>query len=455
MNLDGATIARATGGALHRDAVAGPVATDTRRLEPGSWFLAITGDRFDGHEFLDRAKAAGAVGCIVSRPVPDWWEGGAVVVPDTTRALQALGRYAREQFDGPVVGLTGSSGKTTTRALIACAIAPLGEIHQTQGNLNNHWGVPMTLLATPDTADALVVEMGTSGPGEIEFLATLSSPDVRLIVNVGPAHLEELGGLDGVQVEKGAMFATARPGDVCCVNVDDERVAAVPLPDGVRRLEFGGPQARTVALLEAELVPERLATRARYRTPEGEVEALIPAPGRHVALNAAGALCVAVALGVDPRRAAEGLGGYEPVGMRMRPERLQSGALALNDAYNANPDSMRASLGVLAAMPGRRWAVLGDMLELGPQEAQWHRSVASEVGALGIEHVVFVGPLMTAAAEACRGPSVQAFADPADAARWLSGRLGADDVILFKGSRGARLEDVLSALKPEEGGGTP
>ncbi|MEO0604202.1 MAG: UDP-N-acetylmuramoyl-tripeptide--D-alanyl-D-alanine ligase [Myxococcota bacterium] len=376
MKLDGATIARATGGTLHRDGPAGAVLTDTRTIEPGSWFLAITGDRFDGHEFLEQARAKGAVGCVVSQPVPDSWTGGAVVVPDTTRALQALGRYVRGQVGVPVVGLTGSSGKTTTRALIANALRPLGEVHQTQGNLNNHWGVPMTLLATPVTARALVVEMGTSGPGEIELLATLSSPDVRLIVNVGPAHLEELGGLDGVQVEKGSMFRTARPGDVCCVNVDDPRVAAVPLPPGARRLEFGGPQAETVALLEAELVPDQLATRAKYRTPEGEVEVVIPAPGRHVAMNAAGALCVAVALGVDPRAAAAGLADYEPVGMRMRPERLPSGALALNDAYNANPDSMKASLSVLAAMPGRRWAVLGDMFELGTQEAQWHRTVA-------------------------------------------------------------------------------
>ncbi|MEN0065555.1 MAG: UDP-N-acetylmuramoyl-tripeptide--D-alanyl-D-alanine ligase [Myxococcota bacterium] len=455
MKLDGSTIAAATGGTLVRDAAAGDIITDTRTLERGSWFLAISGDRFDGHEFLDQAQAKGAIGCVVSQPVPESWTGGAVVVPDTTRALQALGRHVRQGFEGPVVGLTGSSGKTTTRALIACAIQPLGEIHQTKGNLNNHWGVPMTFLATPETAKALVVEMGTSGPGEIELLARLSSPNVRLIVNVGPAHLEELGGLDGVKQEKGAMFATARPGDVCCVNVDDERVATIAIPDGARRLEFGGPQADTVALLEAQLIPDQLATRARYRTPEGEVEVTLPAPGRHVALNAAGALCVAIALGIDPRAAAQGLASYTPVGMRMRPERLPSGALALNDAYNANPDSMKASLSVLAAMPGKRWAVLGDMFELGPQEAQWHRQVAGQAGALGLDHVVLVGPRMAEAAAACVGPAVQAFTQPTEAATWLQGRLGPDDVILFKGSRGARLEEILRALKPEEGGGTP
>lgn len=455
MKLDGSTIASATGGTLHRDAPAGDIVTDTRTLGAGSWFLAITGDRFDGHEFLEQAQAKGAIGCIVSRSVPESWTGGAVIVPDTTRALQALGQYVRGRFPGPVVGLTGSSGKTTTRALIANALKPMGEVHQTQGNLNNHWGVPMTLLATPDTATVLVVEMGTSGPGEIEALARIGTPNVRLIVNVGPAHLEELGGLDGVQQEKGAMFATARPGDICCVNIDDERVAAIPIPDGARRLEFGGPAAETVALLEAEVIPEKLSTRARYRTPEGEVEVVIPAPGRHVALNAAGALTVAVALGVDPRAAAAGLADYEPVGMRMRPERLPSGALALNDAYNANPQSVSASLSVLAAMPGKRWAVLGDMLELGPQAAQWHRQIAGEAGSLALDHVLFVGPMMATAAPACVGPAVQAFQSPDDAAAWLEGRLGPEDVVLFKGSRGARLEDVLRALNPDPGQGAP
>ncbi|HHO52503.1 MAG TPA: UDP-N-acetylmuramoyl-tripeptide--D-alanyl-D-alanine ligase [Deltaproteobacteria bacterium] len=450
MNLDGSTIAASTGGRLIADAPAGPICTDTRALTEGGWFLALIGDRFDGHDFLEHAAAAGAAGCVVSRaPEPGSWSGGVVVVDDTTEALAALGRHVREGFDGPVIGLTGSSGKTTTRALIALALSPLGRIHQTEGNLNNHLGVPMTLLATPPDAAAMVIEMGTSSPGEIEHLARLVEPTIRLIVNVGPAHLEELGGLDGVAVEKGALFTTASPGHSCCVNVEDERVAAIELPAGVRRITFGA--GGDVSLQGVQIKPSSLQTDAVYETPAGTIEAHIPAPGRHVALNAAGALAVALATGVDLRAAADALSGYLPVGMRMRPETLSSGAVALNDAYNANPQSMEASLKVLAAMPGRRAAVLGDMLELGPDEAAWHERIAQLAGELALELVILVGPRMAAAAGACRGTQVLAFVEATGAIEPLRAWLQQGDVVLLKGSRGARVEQVLQGLTGEPG----
>lgn len=446
MNLSSREMARAAGGVLRGDAPPGEVLTDTRALRPGAWFLALRGERFDGHDYLEQAQDAGACGCIVSREPPESWRGAVVRVADTTAALQDLSRRARDRLSCPVIGLTGSSGKTTTRALIALAVSPRGVVHQTVGNLNNHLGVPMTLLAAPDDAAAMVVEMGTSGPGEIEVLARIGAPGVRLIVNVGPAHLQELGGLDGVAREKGALFRLARPGDTCCVNLDDPRVAALELPVGVRRVGWGS--AGDVRLLEAVVDPATLSTRARWATPEGEVEATIPAPGRHVAHNAAGALAVAVALGIDPAEAAAAFARYEPVGMRMRPERLSSGALALNDAYNANPQSMEASLRVLASLPGRRAAVLGDMLELGPDEARWHQDVARLAGELGIDLVVLVGPRMAAAAPAC--PSALAFEEATDAVAPLRAWLGDGDVVLLKGSRGARVERVLHGLTAQE-----
>ena len=445
MKLDGATIAEATGGRLVRDAAPGEIGTDTRALPEGAWFLALVGPRFDGHDFLDTAAAAGAVGCVVDRDPGPGWAGGVVIVSDTTLALQDLGRHARSRFRGPVVAITGSSGKTTTRALVALALSPLGTIHQTTGNLNNHLGVPLTLLAVPDDAAAMVVEMGTSSPGEIEFLARIGQPDVRLIVNVGPAHLEELGGLDGVQVEKGAMFRTARPGDTCCVNVEDARVDAVPLPAGVRRLAYG--EGSTIAIESVEVRPSDLATHVGYRTPEGPIEVTIPAPGRHVALNGAGALAIAASLGVDLRAAAEAMAGYAPVGMRMRPVTLPTGAVVLNDAYNANPASMKASLDVLGLMPGRRAAVLGDMLELGTAEADWHRDVVRHAASIGLQLVLLVGERMAAAASAGAGADVRVVADAAAASDLLHDWLGAGDVVLLKGSRGARVEQVLQGLE--------
>jgi len=444
MRFDGATIAQATGGQLVRAGASGPVLTDTRTLQPGSWFLAIEGARFDGHDFVSQAVDAGVAGVVVRRDpgvLPP--SVGVVQVGDTTRALQDLGNAARHRFAGPVVGLSGSSGKTTTRALIALALSPMGRVHQTVGNLNNHFGVPMTLLACPAAADVQVVEMGTSGPGEIQRLAEICEPDVRLLVNVGPAHLEELGGLEGVAREKGALFRTARAGDVVVVNRDDPFLSAMDVPAGVKTVSWG--EGGDIGLVRADLDPDTLCTQVAFATPVGQLEATLPVPGRHLAHNAAGALAVALALGVDLRAAVAAMETYEPVGMRLRAEALPDGVQALNDAYNANPASMAASLRLLASLPGRRIAVIGDMLELGPDEARWHAETVELARSLGLDRIVLVGPRMVAA----HTEGTEACPTPDDAVRALRGTLRPGDRVLFKGSRGARVEQVLAGLREE------
>jgi UDP-N-acetylmuramoyl-tripeptide--D-alanyl-D-alanine ligase len=447
MNFTADQVATATGGKLISSAsVCGPVQTDTRALTVGAWFVAIVGDRFDGHSFIAQAAQSGAEGVIVSRQVE--FDGAVVLVEDTTRALQALGQAARARLVCPVVGVTGSSGKTTTRALIACAAAHSQRVHQTVGNLNNHFGVPMTLLAAPEDATLCVVELGTSSPGEIQVLTDITTPDVRLITNVGPAHLEELGGLDGVAKEKGSLFASARPGDVCVVNLDDRRLASMEVPEGAHRVTFGTRSASDVRVL-ATRVDNNLVTHARLVTPAGEFLASIPAPGDHIALDGAGAVAVAWALGLDLHAAVAGLSSYEPVGMRMRREVLASGVVALNDAYNANPDSMRASLEVLADLPPRRIAVMGDMLELGPDEAEFHAEVVGFADAMGLDLIVLVGRRMcNAAIEAIRTP-VWTHADVEEAGIQLADWLESGDHVLFKGSRGARVERILQHLRGE------
>jgi UDP-N-acetylmuramoyl-tripeptide--D-alanyl-D-alanine ligase len=439
MRWTGEAIAAATGGRLHGGVAEGHVVTDTRRPLDGAWFLALVGERFDAHSFA--GQAAGAVGGVFSRPV-EGWDRPWVEVADTTVALQDLGRAARDRVKVPVVGLTGSAGKTTTRALIACALRQLGPVHQTTGNLNNQLGVPMTLLATPDDAAALVVEMGTSSPGEICFLAELSRPDARLIVNVGAAHLEELGGLEGVAREKGSLFDTARPGDLVAVNLDDPFIAAMRVPG--RRVTWGRHADADVRLIASEIDPVHLATRARFATPAGEVEAVIGTPGHHIAHNAAGALALAWGLGLDLARAAADLSAYEPVGMRLRRDELPGGVIAINDAYNANPTSMCASLDLLASLPGRRIAVIGDMLELGAEEARLHAEVVAHALGLGLDRVVCVGPRMVRAlggSDAAWGAE-----DGVTLAERLAATLRAGDHVLFKGSRGARVERVLEAV---------
>jgi UDP-N-acetylmuramoyl-tripeptide--D-alanyl-D-alanine ligase len=435
----GSEIAAATGGVLHGADVCGPINTDTRVSAKGEWFLAIVGVRFDGHDFAHKAQAAGATGGVYTHR-PEGWTGSWVQVPDTLRALQDLGRAARDRLTGPVVGLTGSSGKTTTRALIALALDQLGHVHQTQGNLNNHIGVPLTLLAADEAAAASVVEMGTSAPGEIAVLAAISRPDVRLVVNVGPAHLEELGGLDGVAVEKGAMFADARDADTLLVNLDDPRVVA--MAGSGRRIGWGRAPEADIRLLSHEVDGGGWGGVATWGSPAGILRARLPDPSPHVAHNAAGALAAALALGLDLKRAAADLERYAPVGMRLARVALPNGATVVNDAYNANPASMRASLALLAELPGRRTAVLGDMLELGTHEAAYHREIAEAAVASGVERVVLVGPRMAAAAI----PGTVAFAEPAEAAAWLAEDCRSDDIFLLKASRGARLERVLDGL---------
>ncbi|MFM2163501.1 MAG: hypothetical protein RLZZ383_3013 [Pseudomonadota bacterium] len=443
MNLTLYDIAEATGGTLHGDGTAcGTITTDSRAAGEGSVFLALIGDRFDGHAFATGVQ--GAVGGVFSRPV-DGWSAPWVEVPDTVRALQDLGRWARRRLRCPVVALTGSNGKTTTRALTAAALTQMGRVHQTQGNLNNHLGVPLTLLATPPDADVVVLEMGTSAPGEIALLADIGAPDVRLIVNVGPAHLLELGGLPGVAQEKRALFDAARPGDAIVVNADDPYLADAAHPAG-RVLRWGRGEEVDVRVLDASLDPQTLTTRGTWRLPSGAIVATtLGAPGAHVAHNAGGALAVAAALGLDLPRAAADLARFAPVGMRLATLAVPGGVTAINDAYNANPASMRSTIDVVAALPGRRALVLGDMLELGPGEADFHAEVAQYAADAGVDLVVLVGPRMSVAPVRGATPVLR-FLDPVQAVADLDAWLTSGDHIAFKGSRGARVERVLEAL---------
>jgi UDP-N-acetylmuramoyl-tripeptide--D-alanyl-D-alanine ligase len=446
LRFDSAEIAAATGGVVARSGPAGPLRFDSRGISAGEWFFALKGERFDAHDFL-ASIPRDAAGLVVTSPerVPADWAGGVVVVADGPAAVADLGRAARARIHHPVIGLTGSAGKTTTRALIALAVSPLGPVHQTAGNLNNHLGVPFTLLATPDDAAVSVVEMGTSAPGEITFLASIARPTIRLVVNVGAAHLEELGGIDGVAAEKGALFATAVQGDTACINLDDPRIAAMRTPTGVHRITYGRAPGARIQLLSATIDVAALATDAVWQTPHGTLTCRIPAPGAHFAHNATAALAVAEALHLDLAASAAAMAGYRPVGMRMRTEPLANGAIALNDTYNANPTSMEASLRVLASLGGRRAAVLGDMLELGKDEAAFHIEIAALAHALDLDLVVLVGPRMSAAAFAC--PGAWSAADGESLADRLRNWLQPGDRVLFKGSRGARVERILQLVR--------
>lgn len=442
MIFDAATIAAATRGERLHDGPAGPVGTDSRRVAPGSWFVALSGDKFDGHDFLGVVAASGAAGALVSREAPAGWTAGLVRVPDTLVGLQDLARYARDQFDGPVVGITGSAGKTSTRVMVVEVLRALGAVHHTQGNLNNHIGLPLTLCATPPDADVVVVELGMNHLGEIALLQGIARPTVRLVTNVGAAHVEGCGSLDGVARAKQELFDGAAPGDVVCVNIDDPRIAAMPLPPDVRVVTYGAAEGAMVRLTDVAVDGERLQTRLRIETPDGTVRATLEVPGAHLAINAAAAAAVAWALRVPVHGIGPALSRFQPEGMRNRVEDI-GGIAVLDDAYNANPVSMVAALRTLASLRGRRVAVLGDMLELGGEEASAHAGVLAEARALGIDAVWVTGPRMAAAAPA----DVRVFPDAEALADALGAELRPGDALLVKGSRGARMERVVERLR--------
>ena len=440
-------LAEATAGQLLGRGPAGPLRTDSRRLQAGDWFVALTGDRFDGHDFLEAAAARGCAGVVAQR-VPDRWDRGFVCVPDSLVALQDAARAARARFDGPVVGLTGSAGKTTTRAMTALAIGGLGRVHQTEGNLNNHIGVPLTLLEAPEDAAAWVIEMGMNHLREIDLLQQISRPTVRLITNVGAAHLEGLGTLENVAIAKGELFDGAASGDICCINADDPLVRARPIPPGALVLTYGVQPGVDVRLREASIDAATLSTRLRIDTPSGGLSLRLPSPGLHLAHNAAAAVAVAVALRQPIDGLAERLSAYAPVGMRQALLTLDNGLKVINDAYNANPPSMAASLRTLAALPGRRYAVLGDMLELGSYAEAAHREVLAMALALPIDGVVVCGAHFTAAAAERAGEARLSSAEsPEAAAAGLAPALRRGDTVLLKGSRGSAVERALPTLR--------
>jgi UDP-N-acetylmuramoyl-tripeptide--D-alanyl-D-alanine ligase len=445
MIFTGQTLATATGGRLLRDGPAGTLGTDSRRVAPGSWFLALPGDRFDGHDFLPHARAAGCAGAVVSREPADW-DRGLVVVAEPLTALQDVARFVRGGFLGPVVGITGSAGKTSTRVMVKDVLAPLGLVHFTQGNLNNHIGLPLTLCALPPDADALVLELGMNHPGEIRLLQAIARPTVRLITNVGAAHVEGCGSIEGVAAAKQELFDGARQGDILCVNLDDPWVSAMPRPEGARVLSYGARADATIRLTDVAVDGDRMQTRIRIETPDGAVRATLEVPGAHLAINAAAATAVAFALRVPLDSIGAALSRFVPEGMRNRVERI-GGAAVLDDAYNANPTSMIAALRTLAALPGRRIAVLGDMLELGAAEDLSHAEVLATAASLGLDQVWVTGERMSRVAGLYAG--VRAFPDAGALAEALVQELhlGVGDALLVKGSRGARMERVVERLR--------
>lgn len=439
--------AAATGGRVTAAWAATGVSIDTRTIAPGDLFVALQADR-DGHDFVAQALARGAAAALVSR-IPDGVASDAplLVVPDVLRGLEDLGRAGRARMKGRVIAITGSVGKTSTKEMARTALAGQGVIHAAEASYNNHWGVPLTLARMPAATDFAIIEIGMNHPGEIAPLSRMARPHVALITTVAAAHLEAFGAIEGIAREKGAIFEGLQPVGHAILPEDlpvtqilrdcADRAGAVVVGFG----EHG--MARPL-----RIVPQGGALSCHARIMGETLAFTLPTTGRHFAMNAVGVLAALAAAGADLAQAAAHLSDWHPPQGRGAVEDLGDIRL-IDDAFNANPASLAAGLATLAGLEGgRRVAILGDMLELGADEAAMHRAVADDPAMAAVDLVHCAGPRMRHLFDALppgrRGRWAETAAELAAQAPDL---IRAGDIVLVKGSKSSRISAVVGALR--------
>ena len=447
MNMTLGEIAGITGGQLlggDPDTVVSSYSIDTRTLAPGALFVALRAER-DGHDFVGDALDRGAAGALVSRAV----EGiGLVLVADTAAALTTLGRAARQRLaDTPVVGITGSTGKTSTKDLAAAALAPAGPVGASPVSVNNEIGVPLTLLSAPPGAVAVVAEMGARGLGHIATLAAVARPTIGVITNIGMAHAEFFGSREEVAQGKGELLEALPDDGHAVLSADDDMTPRLRARTGAAVLTAGASAGADLRISAVELDDE-LRPAFHLDTPWGSADVgPLPVRGAHQAGNAAFAVAVAGVVGVSLEDAVAGLAGAVGSPLRMDLRRSPAGLIVLNDSYNANPTSMAAAVDALAGLgDGRRFAVLGPMAELGPHSVAEHHRLGKLVAAAGVELLVAVNAPDLAEGARAAGAETQEVETPEAAVAALTPRLRPGDAVLVKASRVIGLERVADAL---------
>jgi len=425
-------VAEITGGSLHGpDVTVDGAAIDSRVLRPGALFVPVVAER-DGHDFIAAALDAGASAYLTDR-TPG--AATAIAVGDTSAALADLGRWARGQLPGPVVGITGSAGKTSTKDLLGAVLRPESPTAVSERSFNNELGVPLTLFNADDGTRLAVLEMGARGFGHIAWLCEIARPDIGVVTNVAAAHTEMFGDLDGVARAKGELVAALPRTGTAVLNANDDRVMLMASRSAAPVLTFGVAAGDVRA--DDRSLDDELRVSFRLESPWGKANVRLEARGLHQAANAAAAAAAALAIGIDFERV---VGNLERAAMspwRMEVTRTATGALVINDAYNANPASVFAAFEALRAVPAeRRIAVLGPMLELGATSAEEHHGLGSKAKQMGIR-LIAVGAPEYGAAEAV---------DSVDEAVVLIGDLAAGDAVLVKASRAAGLERLAARL---------
>jgi UDP-N-acetylmuramoyl-tripeptide--D-alanyl-D-alanine ligase len=425
------------------------LALDSRKLAPGNLYLAIKGENKDGHDFVASAFKHKAGAALVSKAVDA--AGPLLRVAHTQRALEDLARAARARSNATVVAVTGSAGKTTTKEMLKLAFGALGQTHVSGASFNNHWGVPFSVASLPRETQYAVFEIGMNHFGEIRGLVPFTRPHIALVTTIAPAHLEFFGNCEAIADAKSEIFEGLLPGGTALLPVDTsycERLRTRARQLNVSRVLLFG----TAACADARLSSYQEAgegIRIRCEILGKPVDAVIGAPGRHIAVNALGALLTVAVAGGDVLNAAAALKGFAP--LKGRGERILSGGIEIIDeSYNANPASMAAALELLAKAPGRKIAVLGDMLELGPDGASLHAGLASHLDCADL--VFLCGPLMKSLFEALPSARRSGYAaSSADLAPVVASIVQRGDTVLVKGSNGSRMGLIVDALKSRAG----
>jgi UDP-N-acetylmuramoyl-tripeptide--D-alanyl-D-alanine ligase len=427
------------------------VSTDTRTLQPGALFVALTGENFNGHLFIPAAAEKRAAACLVSQPMPEWPEGMVVIeVPDTLLALQAMARAWRIEWGGKVLAITGSNGKTSTKDLAHSVLSRKFSACATTGNLNNHIGVPLSILSANPAHEIGVFEMGMNHPGELVPLVGICAPNAAIITNIGTAHLEFMGTREAIAQEKGSLAEGVPAGGVVILNADDAFTDVLASRCHASVLRAGFAEGADVRVTEA--VSNESGSTFVLRLPDGQTSAVqLPVPGRHMVGNAALAAAAGWHFGLT---LPEIVAGIEAVALNRGRLQLKSigGVTFLDDSYNANPDSMRAALETLKSFScqGRRFAVLGRMAELGGGAREEHLLLGKAAVDAGIDALCAVGSMDAALiAEGTEHllPVCEIFESHADCAAYLAATLKPEDIVLVKGSRSAAMEKVIEAYQ--------
>jgi UDP-N-acetylmuramoyl-tripeptide--D-alanyl-D-alanine ligase len=429
-----------------QDTLIDEVSTDTRTLDASdgraALFVALKGERFDGHDHVAAAAEAGARAALVSRELPV--NIPQVVVADTERALAAFAAAVQHARAGKVIAITGSNGKTSVKTLTLAILSRAGNAYGNPGNRNNEIGLPLAVLDAPEDARYTVYEMGAGKPGDIAYLTAIARPDVSLVNNIAPAHLERMGSLLGVADTKAAIYDALPSGGVAVINADD---AFAPYfaerAHGRRLIRFGLDATADVTARDLQLDAD--GARFVLVTPQGEVPVVLGLAGRHNVLNALAATSLALGAGVALEAIREGLGAAKAVAGRLVTYRLPGGALLVDDSYNANPGSLNAAIDTLANAPGERWLVLGDMRELGVDAEALHAEAGRRAKTAGITRLLTLGPL-SAAASAAFGEGATHFTTHADVADAIRAGLHPELRVLVKGSRGSAMDRVVKVL---------